>query len=225
MMKVEKKQTVQLAVLGVLVVGCVGYLSFSLMAPGAPAKNRTSPAAVSGKNSSSGDKHAAEAEADISAAAETSNTDTNTVSLSSPRDPFIPQKLPVGEMCASAPASRTPRNMPKLFPVIKNSIARVPPIEVKPLNPFGAQRVVDSSPQPSGEEKQEPEEDIAVTGVVRGENNVAILRIGSTGRHVVREGQTIDGRYQVVSVTGDGAVLAYKDRHIPVKLGGVKNAK
>ena len=102
-------------------------------------------------------------------------------------------------------------------------MARVPPINLKPLNPFSGQS--NASVQRVSQDKPEPDDEIAVTGVVRGDSNVVIVRIGQTGRHVVREGQTIDGRYHVASVTGDGAVLVYKNRHIPVKLGGVKNAK
>ena len=63
-----------------------------------------------------------------------------------------------------------------------------------------------------------------ITGVIRGAQNVAIIRSGDKGHYIVKQGQLIDGRYRVLSVTNDGAVLAYKDRRIHLKLGGAKNA-
>jgi hypothetical protein len=95
--------------------------------------------------------------------------------------------------------------------------------KVPPLNPFG--KIGGGSIQSVQPVQAEVEEPITLTGVVRGVDNVVIVRVGQNGRHVVKEGQTIDGRYRVVSVSGDGAVLVYRNRRIPVKLGGSKNAK
>ncbi len=224
-MKTEKKQTVQLAVLGVLVVGCVGYLSFSLIAPKQPAKHTDHKAAKAAKADDSEARSAndtSEPEAAVSPASQGWELYPDLASVPARRDPFIRQNLGSAEMAASV--SQPPKSVPKLLPKINNSMARVPSIELKPINPFDKETPVVSA-QPVTQEKPEPDEQITVTGVIRGESNVAIVRIGNSGRHVVREGQTIDGRYHVVSVTGDGAVLVYKNRHIPVKLGGVKNAK
>ena len=229
-MKVEKKQTVQLAVLGILVVGCVGYLSFSLMAPKPPAGGTANKAHVKDEANSASGKGALGIDIDIATDSQGSGLDEGPASLLARRDPFVPQKLPTAE--TPVPQPTTPaRHVPRLLRNVMNSTVRVPPINIKPLNPFRAQSAPEVSAQTATQdstqvqEKPEPEDEIVITGVVRGENNVAIVRIGGTGRHVVTEGQTIDGRYQVASVTGDGAVLVYKNRHIPVKLGGVKNAK
>jgi len=221
-MKPEKKRVLQLAVLGVLVVGGVGYLSFKFIAP----KQTGRPAATGAKSASGavepGKDPAAEPEATVSLAPQGWGVFPDLASVPTRRDPFVVQKLPFGEIAGAG--VRPARSMPKLLNNMRNSMTRVPPINnLGPLNPFGGQS--SASVQPVTQEKPEPEDEIAVTGVVRGDSNVVIVRIGDTGRHVVREGQTIDGRYQVVSVTGDGAVLVYKNRHIPVKLGGVKNAK
>jgi hypothetical protein len=230
-MKIEKKQTVQLAVLGILAVGCVGYLSFSLMAPKPPSKATANKAHVKDEANSASEKGASGIDIDVAADSQGSDVDEGPGSLPARRDPFVPQKLPTAETQVPQPTTTPARHVPGLLRNVMNSTVRVPPINIKPLNPFRAQTAPEVSAQPAAQDsaqvqdKPEPEDEIVVTGVVRGENNVAIVRIGGTGRHVVTEGQTIDGRYQVASVTGDGAVLVYKNRHIPVKLGGVKNAK
>ncbi|MCX8052244.1 MAG: hypothetical protein N3B12_00405 [Armatimonadetes bacterium] len=225
-MKTDKKQTVQLAVLGVLVVICIGYLSFSLMAPKRTSKHPASKSETKVKDSAESDRNPLDgSHACISSELYGESTDSGLGELSVRRDPFAPQKLPPGENAAAAPATTSsPKSVSKILNNIKNSMARVPQIDLRPLNPF-QQRSETTRAQPVREEKPEQEEDIVLTGIVRGEQNVAIIRIGNTGRYIVKEGQTIDGRYQVASVTGDGAVLVYKNRHIPVRLGGSKNAK
>jgi hypothetical protein len=217
-MKPEKKKALQLAVLGVLVVSCVGYLSFSYVAPKQSEKAAVEKSAKKAAEPESGP--GAEPEAVVSLAPQAWNVFPDLSSLPARRDPFVSQALP-GENLQTA--ARPPIHMPKLLSNAGKSMISVPPINVGPMNPFGGQSA--ASVQRPPEEKTDPEDAISVTGVVRGASNVAILRIGQSGRHVVKEGQTIDGRYYVASVTGDGVVLVYKNRHIPVKLGGVKNAK
>jgi hypothetical protein len=71
---------------------------------------------------------------------------------------------------------------------------------------------------------QTEDPDFVLTGVIRGWENVAIIRVGDSERHVVKQGQFIDGHYRVLAVTSDGAVLACGSRRIRLKLGGVRNA-
>jgi hypothetical protein len=70
-----------------------------------------------------------------------------------------------------------------------------------------------------------PEPTYTLTGVVRGEENVVIVHSSDNTRHIVKQGQLIDGRYRVLSVTEDGAVLANGNRRMYMKLGGVKNER
>ena len=216
-MKLERKRALHLAVLGVLVVAGVGYVSFKFIAP----KQQTQRADVKAKAAESQTETRAGPEATVTPEPQPVGLFPDLASLPARRDPFVAQKLPAGEIIGST--VRPPKYTPKLLSNLRDSMARVPPINLKPLNPFSGQS--NASVQRVSQDKPEPDDEIAVTGVVRGDSNVVIVRIGQTGRHVVREGQTIDGRYHVASVTGDGAVLVYKNRHIPVKLGGVKNAK
>ena len=101
----------------------------------------------------------------------------------------------------------------KSYPILR------PRIEANPFNPFSAKSVSTTKI-----EVQDETPDFALTGVIRGEKNVAIIRSGEGGRYIVRQGQLIGGRYKVESVSDDGATLVYKNRRIYVKLGGVKNA-
>ena len=218
-MKLDKKQLPQLIVLGALVVGCVGYLSFKMVAPSGPGSRNARVAKPAVKPNELNEPAKSDAAATVIPESQTSGVFPDLASTPARRDPFIPQKLPGADLMTRG---KMVRNIPKMLAEMQNSMKKVPAICVKPLNPFG--KMGGGSLDPVQSAKEEAEEPITVTGVMRGVSNVVILRIG-TGRHVVKEGQTIDGRYRVVSVSGDGAVLVYKNRRIPVKLGGSKNAK
>jgi len=219
--KLDRKQIVQLAVLGVIVVAFVGYLSFRVIVPKERAASQSLNRKAAVKAVEPREETQAGPEATVTPQPQAWGVFPDLASVPARRDPFIAQKLPGGEIAGST--VRPPKYVPTALNALKNAMAKVPPIDIKPLNPFGKQNV--SRTQAVQPPQDEPEEEITLTGVVRGDSNVVIVRVGKTGRHVVREGQSIDGRYRVVSVSGDGAVLAYKNRHIPVKLGGVKNAK
>lgn len=202
-MKLDKKQIPQLAVLGVLVLGCIGYVSFTLAKP--PVK-AAKPAATKTQA----------AVAEVTAEEKISQSGTFP-DLSSPlprRDPFVVQSLgnaPTTSQPALQPMVRTTvlskrdfGKVPPLLPFSNGSPGATPKLTVVPI--------VESDPA------------FSLTGVIRGEPNVAIIRVGTSERHIVAEGQVIDGRYRVLSVSDDGAVLACKDRRIHLKLGGVRNA-
>lgn len=202
-MKVDKKQLPQLIILGVLVVICVGYLSFSVLSP-KNAGHKPAPAKATAPNAA--------------AAAEEQGGETlvpvgifpDLTAAAARRDPFTPQ---IGDS-SKTPVKIATTNLPK---------TRVSSLtnELSPVNPFKNSAGGTGSQLLPVEEK-DPE--FVITGVIRGAENVAIIRVGEGGRHVVKQGQLIDGRYKVLRVSDDGAVLAYKNRRIHLKLGGVKNA-
>jgi hypothetical protein len=103
------------------------------------------------------------------------------------------------------------------------SFAKLPKIDIKPLNPFGGMSSPTGMSRPTVTAPPEPK--FVLTGVVRGggSQNVAILKAGE-GRYVVRQGQTIDGRYRVIVVMSDAVVLLDGTRRIYVRLGGEPNA-
>lgn len=204
-MKLDKKQIPQLAILGVLVLGCIGYVSFTLAKPPAsapkPDASKTDAAVV----------------AELTTQPQTMQVGTFP-DLSTPiarRDPFVVQYAPVDP--AAVRPEAVPQQTQRMTPLPK-TMGSVPP-----LFPFG-NTGGGSTPQLTAVPIVEPDPAFALTGVIRGEKNVAIIRVGADERYIVSEGQIIGGRYRVLSVTEDGAVLACKDRRIHLRLGGVRNA-
>jgi hypothetical protein len=202
-MKLDKKQIPQLIVLGVLVIVCIGYVSFSVFSPKQAAPRPPAEKAAS----------TAASEAETSASQESAvlppGEFPEMMGATVRRDPFTPQIAATAEQLAATP--KPARHGAGL----KNLSGGVPPI-----NPFKGP----SGAMPGMLPVPEKEPEFVLTGIIRGAENVAIIRVGDTGRHIVREGQLIDGRYRVMRVTDDGAVLVYKNRRIDVRLGGAKNA-
>ena len=133
------------------------------------------------------------------------------------RDPFQPVPLPID------PDSIPPPSPTQQIDTHhgKHPDFRVPPINIGPypVN-TGTGRPIEV--RPAGDQEKDP--DFMLTGIVRGVQNVAIIRVGQSGRYVVKPGQLVEGRYLVLYVTNDSATLVYKGRRIEIKLGGVKNA-
>ncbi|MGQ9455209.1 MAG: hypothetical protein ACUVRS_09850 [Armatimonadota bacterium] len=216
-MKLETKRALGLAVLGVMVVACVAYVSFSVMGPkrAVPAKMQTS----SSKKSDTTDR----ASAGEPASVELNTAETTQDSALKRRDPFVPVPL-TGAQSENADARQTSQSgLPRNNYTLAKNIALPPATpRVQPTQlPYMFDRPrVQVQPQESS-----PEDEITVTGVVRGENNIAIVRLGENGRYIVREGQVIDGRYRVASVNSGRVVFIYKNRTISIKVGGKKDAK
>ena len=209
-MKPDKKQLPQLIVLGVLVLVCVGYVSFKAMAPATPAPQAVKPAKEAADPTASvvPDKSAAMALASLGA-------------TPARRDPFMPQALPAAERDESQ--NVTPPTKGRTASVTPTNGGKLPRINVGAFNPFaqsGGHASVTTLPP-----RTVPEPTYTLTGVVRGEENVVVVRSSDNTRHSVRQGQLIDGRYRVLAVTDDGAVLANGKRRIYMKLGGSKNER
>lgn len=221
-MKLDKKRLPQLIVLGVIMIGCVCYVSFQL-GPGnstPPAPKKTPKAQVEVR------------EAPVEQASEASELVTKAVfpgldTTVARRDPFQPVKLPVDPTDVLPQDFVQPKPVSAKASVTVRPTAQVPQIKVNPFNPFTSLATAtsgsgESNPAPAVAEEKDP--DFALTGIVRGAENVAVIRVGSSGRYVVKQGQYVEGRYQVLSVTQDSATLLYNGRRIHIKLGGVKNA-
>lgn len=222
-MQPDKKQTVQLVILGLLVVVFVGYLSFEFLAPKGPAKPANSASSGAGERKSAASVRVSDEE--------TTEPDQVAIgvfpdlaSVPSRRDPFMPQKLGELEVVESVATQQKSQYRPKLPVVAKNLFSKVPAITVPPVNPFAQNTQVEVPSRNTATMQKEDNPEFVLTGVVRGEENVAIIRSRENGRYVVKQGQFIDGRYKVLYVTPDGVVLADGHRRIHVKLGGVKNA-
>ncbi len=215
-MKLDKKQVPQLIVLGLLVLMCIGYVSFTVFKK--PATESAPPAKADSTNTP---------KATVRVASEPIPVTGTFPDLNAPiprRDPFTVQHL----------GSEHPAP-PVVQPIVNKPTAtahpfHAPAIKVPPLIPVGSfsQSPTRGSASMAGLEVvpsiAERDPDFVLTGVIRGAENVAVIRVGNLERHVVMQGQTIDGRYKVLTVTEDGVVLGCKDRRIHLKLGGVRNA-
>jgi hypothetical protein len=56
-------------------------------------------------------------------------------------------------------------------------------------------------------EVEDPSKELKLTGVIEGDANLAVIRAGDA-RHIVREGQSINGKYVVKSISRTGVRLA-----------------
>ncbi|NLN76026.1 MAG: hypothetical protein GX139_06915 [Armatimonadetes bacterium] len=207
-MKQDKKQTQQLAVLGLLVLICIGYVTFTITKP--PETEMTPPVSKIDRSI------AAKAVMQLQSKPLPNTADYPNLSAPIPRrDPFTVQRL------ASVLSEDRAAPAPSVAPSGPLSTAKS--TKLAPMIPFGSFSS-DAAPSVSVVLSDEPEDpEFVLTGIICGEENVAIIRNGSV-KYVVKKGQFIDGGYKVLSVSSDGVVLACKDRRIHVKLGGVPNA-
>lgn len=212
-MKLDKKQMPQLTVLGVLLVACVGFVAFQLTSG-----NAVPPAPLKRADSAS----------KANAAAGTADDETQVAALTGPatefirRDPFQPVPLPIDpESIPPPPPAQQTDTQHSKRPDFPANTGRVPPIGI---DPFPVNTRTDGTIEIKSADGEEKDPDFTLTGIVRGVQNVAIIRVGQSGRYVVKPGQLVEGRYLVLYVTNDSATLVYKGRRIEIKLGGVKNA-
>ncbi|MCX6343474.1 MAG: hypothetical protein NT018_00195 [Armatimonadetes bacterium] len=206
-MKLDKKQVSQLVVLGVLLIGGIGYVTFQLNSGGTP-NARAKPAAKISLDNAPATR------------SETVEQMSGMIfpNLTTPvprRDPFaaMARKLLPQDQTPAKQINPAIRKPPKsIGPNPFANSTRVPPLDIK--LPGGSSATT--------EQVKEPE--FALTGIIRGVENVAIIRSGQNGRYVVKQGALIEGRYRVISISQDSIMLENNGRLLRVKLGGVKNA-
>ncbi|HUV04567.1 MAG TPA: hypothetical protein VMX94_05620 [Armatimonadota bacterium] len=123
------------------------------------------------------------------------------------RDPFTPQ---VGPKVASSQSSS--RATSSLGPIVGSG--PLPPIVgMAPLT-MEAIKVNNLSPP-----AEQPSSQLRLTGVIEGDTKVAIIRGGENTRYIVREGQMIDGKYMVESISRVGVRLRYNNKSLILRLG------
>lgn len=116
------------------------------------------------------------------------------------RDPFIPQIVPKS-------ASRQGGTETKMVD-----------FALPPAPPGGSMQMFTSLVA-----AEDPTSELQLTGVIEGAANLAIIRGPEGARYYVREGQRIDGKYTVESISRFGVALRFNGRTFILKLGG-KNA-
>jgi hypothetical protein len=222
--KQDKKQLQQFIALGVLAVSFVGFVSFQVMGTKTPPAVAPGSASTSnGSDGSSSDSGATAGKTELVSDLIAKGVFPGLSKDLPRRDPFIlqvmPNSGPTDQVVAPTRVDTMVQanNAPK--PDFGNE--KIPSINVRPINPFAGGS---ASPGSARITAVEPERTFTVTGVVRGEHNVAIVYDDKGGRYVVREGELIDGQYSLRSVGREGVVLSHKNRAIHVKIGGAKDA-
>jgi len=210
-MKLDKADQPKIIVLGVLMAILLGYGAYSLMgkkASAAPKTPSVREAAVSNRPAGNPAAPKKDAPAVVKLQAQVAF-----VPLDEPaprKDPFNP--------CVSmeAPTSRAPRPLMSQ----QRNMAGLPPFRLpqSPLSIGVRQSSDGSAPAP------EADPQFVLTGIIQGVTDVAIIRAGDSGRHIVRVGQLIDGKYFVKFIGRDRVVLTQGTRSIDLRLGGGTNA-
>lgn len=118
------------------------------------------------------------------------------------RDPFEPQVKP----SENKPNVIKPGKIK--LPLFGNNNLPPLPIQIKPSN--GNQVVVVPEPLPN----------FKLVGIITGNQNLAVIKGDSASRYMVREGQYIENKYLVTSISSTSVSIKYRDRITVLKLGG-----
>jgi hypothetical protein len=206
-MKLDKADMPKIIVLGALVAIFIGYGVYSVVGKHASAD----PAPPVLRDAAAPHPPAAvkpQAATDV-VANETPQPSLQVASEPVKKDPFVPCIVAEAAQCTPRLRSIMPRGkLPNLPPYTPSFGIRVRPSGSAPLSPLVS----------------EPDPAFVLTGIVNGATNVAIIRAGETGRHIVTVGQLIDGKYLVKFIGRDRVVLRHGTRSIDLRLGGGTNA-
>ncbi|MEN6372068.1 MAG: hypothetical protein ABFD64_08650 [Armatimonadota bacterium] len=212
----KDKQTPQVIVLGILVVICVAFVVVKVTggkghSKPAPAGTQTAQktASTTGKT----DDNSEEAAPAIQLAS---------LPSAARRDPFAPAMDTVVKNVPYIPPTKHPVKTARIN--IHPANIPVLPMPVLPVGagPRNTAQAVPASSVGNGPAVEEFPA-FVLTGVITGRTNVAIIRLEDS-RYIVKEGQLINGKYMVVSVSPDGVRLNHGGRSVFLKLGGEGNA-
>lgn len=131
------------------------------------------------------------------------------------RDPFIPQMTnqpPVDQQ----PAPRSANSSP----MVKGSGSPFPFMDIPPL-PLPEIKVSGNSiPDTTVKVVEAPAPQLRVTGVIDGTIRVAIIRGTANERYIVKEGDKIEGKYTVESISRAAVCIRFNGRKFLLQLGG-----
>lgn len=207
-MKIAEEQKKQFIILCCLVVFILAFAVIKIVGSGSHAQTRQTQSAV--KKTVAGTEKDVDANAGSPEAAVVVATEP--VADAAVRDPFVPQidlNVPVG-------MSVQTKLPPPVFPAGK--LSGLGPI-VPPMS-FTRDITVTTNDPSAKEPDPDPSQTLRLTGIIQGAVNVAILRGADNARYIVREGQSIDGKYRVDLVTRFGVRLSHNGNSYLLSLGG-----
>lgn len=209
-MKLEKEQRTQFIVLCALFVVVIGFGAFRIMGTGTSANSPTTPAASAEKPAPAKAAPAEQAAAEATPAQDLAKAMGFVLPV---KDPFAPQVSPETESKAATSTSSPPRKAPV---IVRESNMPFPIMPAFDSNPGP----VDIAPTPVVEQV-DPSKDYKLTGVIEGDSSVAIIRGPEDSRHIIREGQSLDGKFVIRSISRAGVRLSHNGRSyfLPISSG------
>ena len=201
-MKPDKAQTRKAIVFAALIAVLVGYGVYSMTGRKGSAPPSAQPARLTRAQTSR------PAGVAVAIAEQISKAFGVSVAVAK-KDPFAPRIVPESALCGPPPPSAKP---------LARLATRQPTL---PFLPGGGNLALSVEPRLAA---PEPEPLFVLTGIIKGDTDVAIIRAGSSDRHIVKKGQMINGTYRVQTIKRDGVVLTRGNRSIYLKLGGRTNA-
>ena len=206
-MKLETEQRNQFILLSVLVLLVLGFGAYRML--GARTSAGSPAGGISGADNST--KTAAAENSGEEAQPTDAQTAVTIVSALPVRDPFEPQVVPAEDKPTAQIKSRPMARFPLISREPRMSLPIMPSFDSQPMN-------VGPMPIP---EVEDPSKDLKVTGVIEGDTNLAVIRSGDT-RHIVREGQSINGKYIVKTITRTGVRLTRNGRSYLLVIGSAE---
>jgi hypothetical protein len=249
MKQIDKKEMPKLVVLAVLALGVFGFALMQLTGTTTKAATKppTTTEAAAGTPSAPATTATAAVPTGTPAAQPAVGADgapADVAMLTSGKDPFVPNGPaaphdPAAPPVPSAPptlvaagpkpdarnmmglASLQPGGQPKIWgaPLVPAPVTAGGPGGLRGPGPETAANVVPPAPLAPPA--------YTVTGVVRGDEDIAILRSGAGDgeRRFVRPGDPVGNGFKVIAVHADGVEIGSGDRRVTLKLGGDSRAK
>jgi hypothetical protein len=124
------------------------------------------------------------------------------------RDPFAPQVAPKQVRDNSAPVSRV-----NMTPMV-NRVSKLPFMVPFPGPGEASVSTVTAAPV------NNPAAELKVVGVIDGEKKLAIIRGSQNERYFVHEGDSVDGKYRIETISRMGVRVRSGDSVFFLRLGG-----
>ncbi|MEI6914910.1 MAG: hypothetical protein WCL39_07250 [Armatimonadota bacterium] len=225
-----KKQIPVLIALSAVLLLAIGYSVKKSLSSGRPAAPSGTTSVQTAETGQTAEKAVTTPDSQVVASAE--GASYNFVG-NPPRDPFEPQ-LPGVTGGPAANPRFVPTNQGSKSSAHKlrsswkpgsfGNSGGLPPLDITKLGVEpGGQTPVNGSVASAQGVPDRPA--YTATGVIRGREDIAIIRGEGGSRYFVRQGQSVGDGYVVQMISPGGVVLKNKDRRVFLKVGGAQDAK
>jgi hypothetical protein len=238
MKQLEKEQVPKVIALGVMAAGLLGYAGYSWLGGGAAAPAVASTPHPAATAAPTADPHATNPVLQL-AAIDHADPFRPAIVLSTGKPeankpPAPPATKPAAKPAATQMAAKPPTppladdfNGPAMeLPgeAATSRVAEIGAAHPDPTHPGGAAPSTSAPvahPKPAVAPRPDPPA-IVVTGILEGDDNVAILKWNDDHRQVVRAGDRLDGGFVVKAIRPDAVMLARGSFQWTARLGAAK---